>query len=148
MTEVSRVIDASPDDVFAVLADGWSYAGWVVGSSHIRDVDQDWPAAGTRIRHSVGPWPLHIQDVSVVTAVEPGVSLTLEAQGWPLGSAAIELTLVPQGAGKTMVRMAEHIVGGPGKVLPTALQALVVKPRNREALARLADIVVGRRTRK
>jgi uncharacterized protein YndB with AHSA1/START domain len=144
VTEVSRVIDVPPEAVFAVLADGWSYAGWVVGSSHIRDVDHDWPAVGTRIHHSVGPWPLHIQDVSVVTAVEPGLSLSLEAQGWPLGAAAIGLTLVPHGDGKTEVRMTEHIVKGPGKVLPAAVQALIIKPRNTEALARLADIATGR----
>jgi uncharacterized protein YndB with AHSA1/START domain len=148
VTEVSRVIDAPPDAVFAVLADGWSYSGWVVGSSHIRDVDEGWPAVGARIHHSVGPWPVHIQDVSIVRAVEPGLSLSLEAHGWPLGAAAIGLTLVPAGDGKTLVRMTEHIVRGPGKVLPAALQALIVKPRNTEALARLADMAVGRHARR
>ncbi|MDT8914943.1 SRPBCC family protein [Amycolatopsis sp. PS_44_ISF1] len=143
MIEASRVINAAPEAVFAVLADGWSYAGWVVGSSHIRDVDEGWPAPGTRIHHSVGPWPLHIQDTSVVTAVEPGRSLSLEARGWPLGSAAIRLTLEPHGGG-TLIRMAEHIVRGPGRALPVPVQALIAKPRNAEALARLSDIVLGR----
>jgi uncharacterized protein YndB with AHSA1/START domain len=144
VTEVSRVIDAPPDAVFAVLADGWLYAGWVVGSSHIREVDDNWPAVGARIHHSVGPWPLHIQDVTVVRVVEPGLSLSLEARGWPLGAAAVALTLVPHDGGRTLVRMTEHIVRGPGKVLPAALQSLVVKPRNTESLARLADLVTGR----
>jgi uncharacterized protein YndB with AHSA1/START domain len=144
VTEVSRVVDAPPDAVFAVLADGWSYAGWVVGSSHIRDVDEGWPAVGTRIHHSVGPWPLHIQDVTTVRDVEPGLSLSLEAQGWPLGTAAVGLTLVPHGDGKTQVRMTEHIIRGPGKLLPAVLQALIVKPRNKESLARLADVATGR----
>ncbi|WP_329046611.1 SRPBCC family protein [Amycolatopsis sp. NBC_01488] len=147
MTEVSRVIDVPPEAVFEVLADGWLYAGWVVGSSHIRDVDRDWPAVGSRIHHSVGPWPIHIQDETVVTAVEPGLSLSLEAHGWPLGAAAVALTLVPHGDGKTLVRMTEHIVGGPGKFLPAPLQALVVKPRNAESLARLADLATGRHAR-
>lgn len=147
MTEVSRVIDAPPDAVFAVLADGWLYAGWVVGSSHIRDVEADWPAVGSRIHHSVGPWPLHIQDETVVTAVEPGLSLSLEARGWPIGAAAVALTLVPHGDGKTLVRMTEHIVGGPGKVLPAALQSLLIKPRNTESLARLADLATGKHAR-
>ncbi|KZB88269.1 SRPBCC family protein [Amycolatopsis regifaucium] len=144
MSEVSRVVDVPPDAVFTVLADGWLYASWVVGSSHIRDVDEDWPAVGSRIHHSVGPWPFHIQDVTVVKAVEPGVSLSLEARGWPLGAAAVELTLVPHGAGKTEVRMKESVVGGPVKVLPDAVQALVAKPRNTEALARLADLATGK----
>lgn len=147
MSEVSRVIDVPPEAVFAVLADGWLYGGWVVGSSHIREVDEDWPAVGSRIHHSVGPWPVHIQDETVVTAVEPGVSLSLEARGWPLGAAAIGLTLVPHGEGKTLVRMTEHIVRGPGKVLPAPLQALLIKPRNTESLARLADLAMGKHAR-
>ncbi|WP_410633009.1 SRPBCC family protein [Amycolatopsis sp. cmx-4-83] len=147
MTEVSRVIDVPPDAVFDVLADGWLYAGWVVGSSHIRDVDPGWPAVGSRIHHSVGPWPVHIQDVTVVRAVEPGLSLSLEAHGWPLGAAAVGLTLVPHGEGATLVRMTEHIVRGIGKVLPAAVQALVVKPRNTESLARLADLATGKHAR-
>jgi uncharacterized protein YndB with AHSA1/START domain len=147
VTEVSRVIDVPPEAVFAVLADGWLYAGWVVGSSHIRDVDETWPAVGSRIHHSVGPWPLHVQDETVVTAVEPGLSLSLEARAWPLGAAAVGLTLVPHGEGKTQVRMTEHIVRGPAKVLPAALQSLLVKPRNTESLARLADLATGRHTR-
>jgi uncharacterized protein YndB with AHSA1/START domain len=145
--EVSRVIDVPPDAVFAVLADGWLYGGWVVGSSHIREVDEDWPAVGSRIHHSVGPWPLHVQDVTVVRAVEPGLSLSLEARGWPLGAAAVGLTLVPHGEGRTLVRMTEHIVRGPGKLLPEALQALVAKPRNAESLARLADLATGKHAR-
>jgi uncharacterized protein YndB with AHSA1/START domain len=147
VSEVSRVIDAPPEAVFAVLADGWLYAGWVVGSSHIRDVDANWPAVGSRIHHSVGPWPLHIQDVTVVRAVEPGLSLSLEARGWPLGAAAVGLTLVPHADGRTLVRMTEHIIRGPGKILPDAVQALIAKPRNTESLARLADLVMGKHAR-
>lgn len=143
MTEVSRVIDVPPEAVFEVLADGWLYAGWVVGSSHIRDVDPGWPEVGSRIHHSVGPWPLHVQDETVVTAVEPGLSLTLEARAWPVGAAAVGLTLVPHGQG-TLVRMTEHAVRGPAKVLPAALQSLVLKPRNTESLARLADLATGK----
>jgi hypothetical protein len=33
-----RVIQAPADHVFAVLADGWTYSDWVVGTAHIRDV--------------------------------------------------------------------------------------------------------------
>lgn len=146
VTEVSRIVDVSPDAVFAVLADGWLYSGWVVGSSHIRDVDTDWPAVGSRIHHSVGPWPLHVQDVTVVTAVEPGLSLSLEARAWPAGAAAVGLILTPHGKGKTRVRMTEHVVRGPGRVLPKAVQALILKPRNTESLARLADLATGRYT--
>jgi uncharacterized protein YndB with AHSA1/START domain len=148
VTEVSRVANVPPDAVFAVLADGWLYAGWVVGASHIRDVDEDWPAAGSRIHHSVGPWPLHIRDQTEVTAVEPGLSLSLEAQALPLGVAAVGITLVPHDGGRTLVRMTEHVVRGPGKVLPAAIQSAFLRPRNAESLARLADLAEGRYARR
>ncbi|MEV4603668.1 SRPBCC family protein [Amycolatopsis sp. NPDC049253] len=143
MIEVTRLVRASPAAVFAVLADGWSYAGWVVGSSHIRDVDATWPAVGSRLHHSVGAWPAQVQDSTVVLAVRPGESLKLEAQAWPFGTAEVEVTLSVQD-GQTLVTMAERALRGPGKLLPEPVQALVLRPRNQESLARLADVVEGR----
>lgn len=144
MTEVHRVIEAPPEVVFDVLADGWSYAGWVVGSSHIRDVDPRWPDVGTRIHHSVGPWPMHIHDTTTVTEVEPGKRLALSAQAWPLGVAEVVVTLEPQGPRATLVRMAERTVRGPGRFVPGPIQDWVLRPRNKESLARLSDVALGR----
>ena len=44
--EVDCVIDADPAQVYAVLADGWLYPLWVVGATHMRQVDAHWPAVG------------------------------------------------------------------------------------------------------
>ncbi|MGV9294807.1 SRPBCC family protein [Amycolatopsis sp. NPDC003676] len=144
MVEVSRTVPAPPEAVFEVLADGWSYSGWVVGSCHIRDVDASWPQVGARIHHSVGGWPLQLEDTTAVLAVEPGASLQLEARGGVLGTAKIELSLAPNGAGETTVRMAERVTGGAGALLPESLQALVLGPRNKESLARLSALALGR----
>src|SRR5207248_1475605 len=46
VAHVEQVVNATPDRVFEVLADGWTYSDWVVGTAHIRDVDPDWPAPG------------------------------------------------------------------------------------------------------
>jgi uncharacterized protein YndB with AHSA1/START domain len=144
MAQIEKTISASAQQVFAVLADGWSYAGWVVGASHIRDVDPTWPAVGTRLHHSSGPWPLQIQDITVVRAVEPDHSLELEARLWFFGRVRITLTLTPVSEHSTRVVMEETTIGGPAKALPHSLQALLLKPRNTEALARLADMATGR----
>ncbi|WP_116201724.1 SRPBCC family protein [Amycolatopsis circi] len=144
MVEVSRTVPAPPEAVFEILADGWSYSGWVVGSCHIRDVDASWPQVGARIHHSVGGWPLQLEDTTAVLAVEPGVSLELEARGGALGTAKIELSLVPNGAGETTVRMAESVTGGVGGFLPESLQSLMLGPRNKESLSRLSALVLGR----
>jgi len=143
MVVVSHHVPVPPERVFAVLADGWSYASWVVGAAHIRQVDGHWPAVGSRIHHSVGPWPVHVQDVSTVVAVEPGSVLELDARMWPVGGARIRLTLHAD-AGGTRIEMAEKLTRGPLRLLPKALQTPLLAPRNVEALKRLADIAVNR----
>ena len=49
-----RLFDCTPDDVFAVLGDGWLYPVWVVGAARMRDVDPEWPAEGCLLYTSDG----------------------------------------------------------------------------------------------
>jgi hypothetical protein len=147
MIKTSRVVGTSPDNVFAVLADGWSYAGWVVGNSHIRDVDAGWPSVGTRIHHSAGAWPAQIEDTTTVLAVEPGKFLELEAHLWVLGTARVRISMAPMHNGTgTQVTMEEEIVGGPARRVPALLQGMMFRPSNTESLARLGDLALGRDT--
>jgi hypothetical protein len=144
VAEVSLNVEAPVEAVWAVLADGWSYAGWVVGASHIRDVDTGWPKCGTRIHHSVGPWPLVIQDTTEVVRCEPGGLLELDARLWPVGAARITFTLRARSEALTEVRMAEQVVRGPSAFLPTFAQDLLLVPRNKETLQRLDALARGR----
>jgi hypothetical protein len=144
MAATSMVIGTSPERVFAVLADGWSYASWVVGASHIRAVDADWPAAGARLHHQVGPWPLHIKDVSVVTAVAPGRSLELHARAWPLGEATVRVELEPLDT-VTCVTLSYDLTAGLGRFLPKPVASVLLRPRSSEMLHRLSDIAERRR---
>ncbi|WP_262851215.1 SRPBCC family protein [Mumia quercus] len=143
MTLVSRDIHATADQVFAVLADGWTYASWVVGASRIREVDADFPAPGARIHHSVGTWPLLIDDTTSVLACEPGKKLELKVRAWPFGEGYVGLTLHEQD-GTTTVEMEEHTLSGPAKLLPGPVEALSLRARNDEALRRLAYLAEGR----
>ncbi|WP_187683008.1 SRPBCC family protein [Nocardia wallacei] len=144
MTEVETRIPVPPSAVFEVLADGWSYTNWVVGASHIRDVDREWPAPGARIHHSVGPWPLLVSDTTVVLAADPPHTLDLEARLWPFGAATIHLELTEVEDGVTEVRMAERATAGLGRFAPDPAQALLLRPRNNESLDRLAHLVLGK----
>jgi uncharacterized protein YndB with AHSA1/START domain len=136
---VERIIAAPPEHVFAVLADGWTYSDWVVGTVHMRDVDKDWPAPGSRLHHKAGPWPLSLKDSSQVLELEPGRRIKLAAGLWPLGEAVIDITLVPAGAG-TRVVMAETFERGPLRWAHNKINDLVLHRRNVESLRRLADI--------
>jgi polyketide cyclase/dehydrase/lipid transport protein len=144
MVEVYRDIGASPHEVFTVLADGWTYASWVVGASHMRDVDPHWPEVGARLHHRVGPWPFSIDDTTRVAAMEPDRLLELEAHVWPMGSARARLILEPVGPDCTRVRFAEALSSPVARRIPESVQAAVIGPRNRESLARLDDIAVHR----
>lgn len=137
-------VAASRDDVFEVLADGWNYPNWVVGATHVRAVDDRWPDPGTRIHHSVGLWPMHLDDVTEVVVSERPRLLVLDARLWLAGAARVRLELVELGERRTRITMTERAVRGPFSLTPANLQARILGPRNRESLRRLADLAVGR----
>ena len=138
-----RVIDASKDEVWSVLADGWLYPLWVVGAARMRDVDESWPEQGSRLHHSVGLWPLLINDYTEVLDVVPGESISLRARAWPLGEAQVDMRLKAVGE-KTEVEMEEFPTAGPGRLVPPPAQGVSLKLRNHEALRRFAFIVEER----
>jgi hypothetical protein len=129
--------DATTEQVWNVLADGWSYATWVVGASRIRAVDEGWPARGTRIHHSVGIWPVVLSDHTRSIGVHEGRELRLEARALPFGTASITVRLHPLATG-CRIEMIEHASSPPASLLPDAAQHVLVHPRNKESLRRLA----------
>lgn len=142
MSTVSQLFNSPAADVWRVIADGWLYSGWVVGTSRIRAVDDRWPEAGSRLHHSVGGWPLVIDDSSQVTAVEPGRRLEVVARGWPMGEAKVVITLEDRG-GQCQVTISEDAVRGPGKMVPKFLRDPLIAVRNRETLRRLELMAAG-----
>jgi Polyketide cyclase / dehydrase and lipid transport len=135
--EVEATVKATPESVWRVLADGWLYPLWVVGASRIRQVDDMWPEAGSKIHHSVGLWPAVINDDTEVIECLPGSVIGLRAKAWPAGEATVRVRLEPQGA-DTRVRMQEDATAGPARLVPKRVLAPMVVMRNREALRRLA----------
>ncbi|MEV7607519.1 SRPBCC family protein [Paenarthrobacter sp. NPDC089322] len=143
MSTVTQLFNSSAADVWKVIADGWLYSGWVVGASRIRAVDDQWPQVGAKLHHSVGAWPLLINDSTSVTAVNPGRSLELLARGWPMGEAKVLITLEDLGGKQCRVSIAEDAIRGPGKVVPKALRDSAITVRNRETLKRLELMAAG-----
>ncbi|MFF5078928.1 SRPBCC family protein [Actinoplanes sp. NPDC000266] len=137
---MQRTVQAPPDRVFAVLSDGWTYSDWVVGTVHIRDVDESWPAVGSHLHHKAGPWPLSLHDSSEVLIVEPDRRLKLNAGLWPLGEAVVDIKLEPAPGGATKVTIEEDFERGPLRAARNKLNDLLLHRRNIETLRRLADI--------
>ncbi|MEH3139804.1 MAG: SRPBCC family protein [Mycobacterium kyogaense] len=143
---VARDTSASRHDVWDVIADGWTYSQWVVGNSRMRAVDATWPAPGSTIHHSIGVWPLVLNDSTVVESCDPERKLVLIANGRPFGKARVTLRLSDLDGGGCRIEMAEVPVSPPLNLLPKQVALAAAFPRNRETTWRLAAMA-ERRTR-
>lgn len=140
---MSRHISASPARVWAELSDGWMYTNWVVGATHIRDVDSQWPAPGAELHHRVGAWPMTISDSTKVVDSDAPRRLVLKARAWPAGEATVVIEVAAEGDGSS-VHMEEWPTAGPAKWLHTPVQEALLRRRNIESLDRLASIAENR----
>ncbi|MCW2649461.1 MAG: polyketide cyclase [Mycobacterium sp.] len=140
---VTRDMPVARERVWQVIADGWTYSQWVVGNSRMRAVDHDWPAPGTRIKHSIGVWPFVINDETVSLRCVPLEEIVLLAKMGPVGAAEVGLRLSDIADG-CRVEMSEAPAEGPIKVLPDRLTMIAMDIRNRECLWRLEQLAAAR----
>jgi uncharacterized protein YndB with AHSA1/START domain len=139
----TRFMPVPPSAVWDALSDAKAYGYWVVGSKVIRDADPTWPAAGSKIQHTVGIGPFELADhTEALESVEPR-RLQLRAKGRPLGTAKVTLEMTPKDGG-TVVRMVENPDGAyrPLALLPP-LQIFSAL-RNAESLMRLEELALRR----
>jgi hypothetical protein len=141
---VKRDTTATRAQVWHVMADGWTYSQWVVGNSRMRAVDPQWPKVGSSIKHSIGVWPLLLNDVTVVEDCQPLEQLVLLAKGRPFGKARITLRLFDIDGGGCRIEMAEVPVGAPMGWVPNRVALAAAFVRNRECTSRLAMIAERR----
>ena len=78
-----RVFDCTPEDVFATLADGWLYPVWVVGAARMRAVSPEWPREGAKLHHSLGAWPVLVNDETEMVEWSPPRRTRLRAKAGP-----------------------------------------------------------------
>ncbi len=132
-------IAASPDEVFAALANAANYGDWVVGSDTIRDADADWPKVGSRFHHRVGVGPLKLNDHTEVLEVDPPHRLIMHARARPLGTAEVAMRLTERDGG-TLVTMSETAGDRLSRLMLNRLTDPLIRLRNAESLRRLKRI--------
>jgi uncharacterized protein YndB with AHSA1/START domain len=137
------VIEAPPDEVFAVLADPDLYAEWVVGAHDSRETDPRWPQPGAVFHHEQGIAPLTITDTTSVVSVDPPRRFVLEARVRPLVVALVDVTVEEHPSG-SFVRMEERVVGGLLRSVPRGLVDRLLHRRNDRSLRRLRKLVLRR----
>jgi hypothetical protein len=140
---VIRDTTATRQQVWDQIADGWTYSQWVVGNSRMRAVDANWPAPGSTIHHSIGVWPLLLNDETVVEECEPLRELVLIAKGRPFGKARITLRLSDTDTG-CRIEMSEVPITAPLKWLPARAALAAAWPRNQECTRRLVALAERR----
>ncbi|MBA3844429.1 MAG: SRPBCC family protein [Actinobacteria bacterium] len=143
MAENEIMIDASPEEVWAVLADPQTFDDWVLGAQNVRDADDSWPAVGSKLHHSTGVGPLTVDDETRVEEAVPPTRLVLLAKVGPIGEFRITLEL--RGAdGQTTLFMQEDPVGGVAAHTPGTDSAITA--RNTISLGRLKKLAEGTAT--
>lgn len=141
MASNERFMPVPPEAVWDALVDAHGFGYWVVGSSEIRDVDETWPAPGSRFHHTVGIRPLRVSDDTESLEARRPTLLRMRAKARPVGTAQVTLTLAPQRGG-TRVRMTEHPDGLTAWLSLNPLVQLLLKGRNAESLMRLEELAL------
>ena len=139
MALITRILPASPPEVWAVLTTPETYPLWLVGCQHIRAVDEGWPNVGTSFHHRVGLFgPVTVADHTTVIEVEDGQRLALEVRARPLGRGRVTFTVGPEpGGGGTRLTM-EEVPLGPIAPLQPVLDPVTLR-RNNRSLERMAQ---------
>jgi uncharacterized protein YndB with AHSA1/START domain len=143
MATNERFMPVPAEAVWDVLADPGNYGYWVVGSKVIRDVDDDWPARGSRFHHTVGAGPLKISDHTEVLEAERPGRFVLRAKGRPAGTAKVTMQMIPRPeSGGTTVKMTENPDNVFGVLALNPLTHVFTLARNAESLMRLEELAL------
>jgi hypothetical protein len=134
---------ARPEQVFDVLLDPYAYPRWVVGARRIRAVDETWPSEHSAFHHTVGFWPVLVDDHTRLLACERRSRLKLRARAWPFGEADVTITLERRGE-RTLVTMREEPVAGPARDVWNRFTDVVGHVRNSISLIRLKGLAESR----
>ncbi|MFF1442252.1 SRPBCC family protein [Streptomyces sp. NPDC058295] len=134
-----RLVKASPQTVWDVLADGDRYAEWVVGTSSTQEKTGEWPRVDAKIAYEIRVGPVTLANETVVRRCREPDVLELEARAGVLGTARIAFELRPWGP-HCLVILDEHPLQGVGGLLHNAGVEVVTQLRHRALLGRLAKV--------
>lgn len=144
MAHVCRHFDASPEDVWSVIADPTTYPDWLLGASDIRDVDDNWPSPGAKFHHDVGVKPFVLPDHSQVVDVEPGRCLVLHVKARPFVTARVTFHIVGEGDGCVLTCEEEPMLRTIGNLLRPMMDP-AIHLRNQRSLRSMDRLVEERK---
>lgn len=132
--EVRVTIPLAPEAVWDILADPTTYPDWLAGAQRIRHVDSQFPKAGTKFDHEVGPAEeVTVADDTRSLGAHRPDRLDLEVHAGPM-QGVVEFHLQAASAG-TEVCMREMPIGAARAAMPVL--RLLLYLRNKGSLERL-----------
>lgn len=143
MAYTSRIIHAPIDVIWDVLIDPYTYPDWLIGAEAIRDLDDNWPAVGSRFHHRVGVGWLSIADHSEVEEIIEPDLLRLAVRARPFVSAVATFRLVGDGNNTVVAIEEEPSVNVIGTIVRPWMDPLI-HVRNHRSLGRLDHVVTER----
>ncbi|CAN5505202.1 hypothetical protein BH10ACT3_BH10ACT3_17200 [soil metagenome] len=136
-------IEASPEDVFEILADPRTYPEWLVGAQVIRAVDDSWPEPGSQFHHKIGLGPLNVPGSTTVRALDAPRSLELAAGMGPFGEASVRFIVTKTATGSS-VEVEElprkGLARGAWRVM-SPVTNLALWGRNAVSLSKLQEVI-------
>ena len=135
-------VPAPTEAVWATILDPTTYPEWLVGADHMRAVDDDWPAVGSRFHHTVGFGPVKVSDHSTVRVLEPRHRLVLGVRATVIVQAEVTFRLRAVG-GETELELQEEPDTRFGELVRPLLDPMT-HGRNQLSLERLRDVVARR----
>jgi hypothetical protein len=139
----SREVDASAEETFAVLLTPETYPEWLVGASSIQDVDDTWPAPGSRFAHRVGLGPFVIPDYTELLDVEENCLLKLRVRARPFIYGLATFRVIGSDGHCVVTLEEEPELRTLGNLVRPVMDPLV-HLRNHRSLQRLAQVVERR----
>ena len=146
MAYTAREFPMSSEEVFAVLVDPQTYPSWLIGASEIRDVDDTWPAVGSKFHHRVGIGPLALPDDSKLLAIDAPHLLRLRVRVRPLITAVVTFRLIGDTSRCVVTIAEEPTIRLIGNVVRPVMDP-IIHIRNHRSLRRLERYLAGKPTR-
>jgi uncharacterized protein YndB with AHSA1/START domain len=139
MATSTLVLEATPRDIWSVLANASAYPRWVVGMREAHETEGLWPRPGSHFRGTVDWHGFTVGTTATLLTVVAPRHLAFSTRRRPFGMAHVDIRLNALDEG-TKVELTETVVSPSAfKAIELALEPGIRK-RNLEALRRLAHV--------